>query len=461
MNERTAPIGIRDWQPEHRREPLVRIGIVLDVDELQTLELEIPANGRRLIGADGPGRTIQAGRVVASRVGDTVSVRVGDTPEEVSTCWQLMADSAEASGRGVGVRVSGVVAGRGFHWQKRTDQTLGGGVELRAGGQGLILVNELPLEDYLAGVITAEMSGQCPLEFLKAQCIVARSWLLAFSEPKHEDSPFDRCNDDCCQRYQGTDDLSTAATAAVNDTRGQVLLNTTGAVVDANYSKSCGGVSEQPEHVWDRPKPGLSAIVDAPQGSSARAFLPVTEANLDEYLDGPWLRDTEVYCSPNVVAEERFAEFLGRVDEVASYFRWTVCHRREELEGLLRSKLPEASDLVCLRDLRVLERGVSGRAKLIELEFGERSGQRRQVQVRSEYRIRQVLHQGFLYSSAFTVRIERDGDGTPRTVTLCGAGWGHGAGFCQIGGLGMALRGLSSEPILSHYFPETTLRRAY
>jgi stage II sporulation protein D len=457
----TDVIHMRDWSTKHHREPVVRIGIVLDEDALATVEFQLPQAEYEVGGANAKPARLN-GRPLTARLADgQVALRAGDDPEQTAAVWSLAPVHERPLRQGDGVLVRGVVAGRGFHWQKRVDQTLGGRIEIHPGRRGLIVVNELPLEAYLAGVITSEMSGACPVEFLKAQCVTARSWLLALTEPKHQGEPFDRCNDDCCQRYQGTGDLTAAALEATTATRGLALLDTSGRVVDANYSKSCGGVVETPEHVWGRPKPGLSALVDAPADGPEQRFLPVTAERLDEYLDGPWLAQTRIYCSPNVVPEETLGRYLGRVDESGRYFRWTVTYRREELEDLLRAKLPEARDLAQLRDLRVLERGVSGRAGRMEIDFADAGGRVQTVTLPSEYRIREVLHRKFLYSSAFALRIERDAAGLPATITLRGAGWGHGAGLCQIGALGMALEGIDSAAILRHYFPGATLEQVY
>jgi len=463
------------------QEPVLRVGVVLAEDGIATLEMRVPDEGYVLDGGqDATGRSVRGAVLRARLVEEAIGLSVDGGPLQTASMWSIAPERSRPPARGGGVLVRGVVAGRGFHWQKRVDQTLTGRIELRTGRGGLVLVNELPLEPYLAGVITAEMSGACPAEFLRAQCIVARSWLLAFTERKHDAEPFDRCNDDCCQRYQGTGDLSDAALDAVDSTRGLVLVAPDGRVVDANYSKSCGGVSELPEHVWGVHKPGVGALVDAPAGSAARRFLPVTEENLDDYLDGDWLARTDVYCSPNVVPEEEFGRYLGRVDEAGHYFRWTITYAREQLEELLRRKLPEAFSLARLCDLRVTKRGVSGRATEIAIAFDTAAGERREIRVADQYRIRQILHEKFLFSSAFAVRIERanavpdtppvpdpakrsQAPGHPdiRTVTLRGAGWGHGVGLCQIGALGMALRGIDSGRIVRHYFPDAALRRVY
>ncbi len=126
-----------------------------------------------------------------------------------------------------------------------------------------------------------------------------------------------------------------------------------------------------------------------------------------------------------MVPEAGLAQYLGRVDEVGSYFRWTIAYARQELEDLLRRRIPECAALATVHDLRVTQRGPSGRAAEVAIDWQDNDGREISTRLAREYRIREVLHEKFLYSSAFAVRITRDQFGLPETVTLRGAGWGH------------------------------------
>lgn len=107
-----------------------------------------------------------------------------------------------------------------------------------------------------------------------------------------------------------------------------------------------------------------------------------------------------------------------------------------------------------------IQRGVSGR--IIKLKIsGQSKGEDHHIVLESEYEIRRVLHPEFLYSSAFTINANSGINRTLDKVTLSGAGWGHGVGLCQIGALGMALSGISSDDILSHYFLSSTIEKLY
>jgi stage II sporulation protein D len=461
--------GLSDWTRAASVEPTVRIGVFLEQDAAASIHLT-PVQGAAVFSSPGgPQVTVEPQVPVEIRQArPALSLRIAQQAARTIPSLRVVAAPVAADlrvrrpgDRETGILLHDVPAGRGFHWQKRLDQVLPGTLELTAGRNGIMLVNELPLETYLAGVITAEMNAACPLEFLKAQSIVARSWLLAMSEPKHASDRFDRCNDDCCQRYQGIGGLTASALAAVHDTRGVILLSPTNKVLDANYCKCCGGVTETPWAIWGLDKPGIKPAVDAPQNAPERRFFPVTDGNLDEYLDGDWLKASQVYCGPAVVPPDSLGRYLGRVDAPGDYFRWTVRYTRAELEDLLRANLTDAAGLEEVRDILVRARGASGRAYAVQVEWLNADGEPVRSRLDGEYRIRQALHRNFLYSSAFAVRPERDSAGRLSAVVLRGAGWGHGVGLCQIGALGMALRGESTESICSHYYAAARLDYAY
>jgi stage II sporulation protein D len=460
-------IPLSAWTIGCGQMPYVRVGIVLPEDGATEVHLDLPATGYRAESGAHQPQTLPGGPVVARSEGHKVVMQAGGQRVPAAEAWRLVSPEAGLGPATPCARVRGVVAGRGFHWEQRIDESLPGHLEIRQVDGQILVINELPVEAYLQGVITAEMSGTCPIDLLKAQCITARTWVLARAERKHEREGYDYCNDDCCQRYQGFAHVTPAAVRAVHETRGEVMRYRDGSLVDANYSKSCGGVVEAPEFVWGRPKNGQYAVADAPPDCKTRRFFPVTPGNLDEYFTGDWLRTCGAFCSPNVVPEAALPRYLGAVDEAGSYFRWTVEYPRERLEAILKSKYfdrvgaSEAPPLARLNDLTVTRRGLSGRATRLNLHYVDGDGCTQIATIEDQYWIRHALHEKFLYSSAFVVRIDRDEDGTARTIRFIGAGWGHGAGLCQIGALGMALSGYPLRSILHHYFKGITLERVY
>jgi stage II sporulation protein D len=126
-------------------------------------------------------------------------------------------------------------------------------------GDGLAVVNEVPLEEYVAGVVRAEASDKWPLEMLRAQATVARTYaahhrLLAAGKPFHI------LASTAHQQYAGRVPPASPAWTAARDTVGQVLL-WEGEVFPAFYHTESGGYTEDPRSVFAaRNLPGLKPV---------------------------------------------------------------------------------------------------------------------------------------------------------------------------------------------------------
>jgi stage II sporulation protein D len=358
-----------------------------------------------------------------------------------------------------------VTIGNRFHWERGEDQTFRGNLVLLHRGDGTVTaINEIPLEDYLTSVISSEMSGASPIEFLKAHAILSRSWLLAALDRKkkgqvnvmpsrgstqdevvrwydREDHDlFDVCSDDHCQRYQGIMKVgSTRAQEAARETLGKVITYRD-AICDARYSKACGGVTEEFNTAWeDKRVPFLVSIPDAP--------VPHPPIGTEEEASAWVLSNPEAYC--NTKNPDFLGTILPNVDrKTEAFFRWTVDYSRAELEEILRGK--SGVEFGILQQIVPLHRGPSGRISRLRIV-----GSKRSIVVGKELEIRRWLSWSHLYSSAFVVTFERG------RVIVHGAGWGHGVGLCQIGAAVMASRGFSAEEILKHYFRGVEIKKIY
>ncbi len=449
-------------------EPRVGIGVVLERDRKRAISLRIPQEDYRLrAGEDTASTPLAPGDYTIRRMDSHFTVEAEGACEPIkidkaAPVTIVAPERVRAARSGDGVLVRDLVAGRGFHWAKTIDQTLTGDLEFHApaGSESVVVVDRLPIEEYLTGVITGEMSGECPIEFMKAQAIAARSWLLGQPRSPHPGQPFHWCNDDCCQRYQGTGGWSERAVQAIAECRGQVLVTAARRYCDARYSKSTGGISEDATLVWNENIDGLVSRIDAPKGSAAERFFPVTDENIEEYLVGDWLKDCDCYASPSVVPEDSITRYLGRVDEAGTYFRWTVTRTQDELCESLHDRA-NIGDLLEVRDLRTGRRGKSGRVCELFVDYLATNGSKKTATLKSEYDIRAGLSTKFLYSSCIVIRAKRNDAGKLLSVDLVGGGWGHGAGLCQIGGLGRALSGQAAEEILMAYYTDVTLERIY
>ena len=133
-----------------------------------------------------------------------------------------------------------------------------GRAEITAADKGLLVINELPLEEYLVGLINCEISSSWPIEAVKAQAVIARTYALNRREVRKnalyhlESSVLD-------QVYDGCEIEDNRARRAVQDTSGQVLTHN-GAVIQAYYHSNCGGRTEASENVWGARLPYLAGV---------------------------------------------------------------------------------------------------------------------------------------------------------------------------------------------------------
>ncbi|WP_243027448.1 SpoIID/LytB domain-containing protein [Thermus albus] len=148
-----------------------------------------------------------------------------------------------------------------------------GGVRLLAQGGRLLVVNLVPLEDYLLGVLPAEMPESFPLEALKAQAVVARTFAVNRLNPQ---APYDLCASQLCQVYQGLEVETLRHKEAVRATWGKVL-SYEGRAISALYHADSGGMTAGSEEVFQRALPYLRPRPDPyAQGPRSRWRLSVS-----------------------------------------------------------------------------------------------------------------------------------------------------------------------------------------
>lgn len=150
-------------------------------------------------------------------------------------------------------------------------------VELIPADKGGVVVNELPLEEYLIGLINCEISSQWPIDAIKAQAVIARSYALYQMEARRyalyhlESSVLD-------QVYDGAGIEDSRAARGVQETTGEVLTYNN-KVIQAFYHSSCGGHTESAANVWGGSFPYLQGVACAycTEATAARwdATLPL------------------------------------------------------------------------------------------------------------------------------------------------------------------------------------------
>ncbi len=138
-------------------------------------------------------------------------------------------------------------------------------------GSTLTAVNVISPEEYLYGVVPAEMPKSYAAEALKAQAVAARTYALT-RLGTHTSSGYQLCDTTHCQAYKGYSSEAAATTAAVDATAGEIACYN-GTPIEAVFSASTGGYTENSENVWYAAVPYLRAVAD-----------------LGEYGDNSWTR---------------------------------------------------------------------------------------------------------------------------------------------------------------------------
>ena len=426
-----------------KKEPKMLIGIVIPEDKQS--ELDIKINGSDFLITLDQNQMVQNQQEISIRQLKNGLLVNGTQCNEM----HIQNNSRAISNN---IYLSPIKAGRGFHWQKSIPIQVLGDIRISSFESSLFVINAIYLEDYLMCVATSEMSGDCPKALLEAQTIAARSWILAAEEKKHNHLNLDACNDDCCQRYQGITNLNQESIKAANNTRGIVLIHN-GMICDARYSKSCGGITENNNNVWDMDsKPYLCSVYD---GKASKEYDVSSDLSFRKWLSN----ETSSYCSPNFITEKNLDKFLGNVDKQGSYYRWNVSYDNNELVSLVFAKTGKKFETII--NLKTTKRGNSGRVLSLDIIGVLDDNTNFSLSIGSEYEIRRILHPEFLYSSAFTIESNSEHNNKTNRFTLNGAGWGHGVGLCQIGALGMALDGGKTEEILLHYYQSSQIRNLY
>lgn len=360
-----------------------------------------------------------------------------------------------------------------------------GSMEIRKTGQGFVVINELPIEEYLYGVVPSEMPVSYPMEALKAQAICARTYVYA-----HLESPgygeYGAHVDDSTgyQVYNNTAEKEEAI-QAVQETKGEVVrLN--GELVDTYYySTSCGFGAD--ERVWN---PGEEKKV------SYLTAVSISETAMQQDQNSAEIPGTEYFTAQDMCRGDYFHEFLQNPPETdferqEPWYRWSitvesldteslrkVLKERQEAEpdrilvekngdktepvGSNAEDAGEWEDIGRITDICIGKRGDGGIAESLVIK-----GEKKTVTVLSQYNIRAVLCAGgvtavrqdgskvelkmLLPSAFFEIESVKEGENMIG-YKLYGGGYGHGAGMSQNAARHMAEKGYTTADILLFFY---------
>lgn len=342
-------------------------------------------------------------------------------------------------------------------------------IEISPNNNGLTVINELDIEEYLYKVVPSEMPASSSLEALKCQAIAARTYAVSDMLINRYANLGFYVDDSTQSQVFNNTPSQPKSTEAVNLTKGLVLLYNN-KLIDAKYYSTSCGIGANYEDIWFKPdgtsdtKPYLKA------GSYLTSSRPPS-------TEDEWLK---FYKDINIKA----------VDSSSSYYRWYAEFNKIELQNSIKNSvkaiydkrkdfitlylgnkkvnyLPDFTDLI---NIKVNKRGQGG--NIIEICYIFKNGKiivSGDTNIRSSLRctkayagkdISIIKYTGdiiagstFLPSSFFSVEENKD------TFIIYGGGYGHGVGMSQFGAMELAKRGEDYKTILNTYYKNINITK--
>lgn len=309
----------------------------------------------------------------------------------------------------------------------------GGSLRLQPDAYGTYtLVNNVPVETYLRGVVPHEIGAWPPDASIEAQAVLARTYALR-NMRRFEADNYHLCANTDCQVYKGLTEVYPSTDQAIATTRGLVLTyNNT--LVDAVYFSTSGGVTASFNDLWNgAPRPYLQAIVDAP---------------------------TKIWDLENnsLASEQNFRKFMnlqkGFNESEELDFRWKEETTLEAMAGHLRYYLQRRnhplSKFKILKKVEIVERSPTGRILKMKVTTDQGIIDIAKDEIQSAF-VPPI-------STLFYIDPVYNPDKTLKGYVFVGGGFGHGVGMSQTGSYHLAKLGWTSEQILNFYFPGTQLQ---
>lgn len=354
--------------------------------------------------------------------------------------------------------------------KRNTPVSYRGSLECYKTQEGIVLVNELKVEDYLYGVVPSEMPSSYPPEALKAQAISARTY--TYFHKKSYAYPEWKANVDDSTAFQVYKNIEETpeAVSAVDDTKNEVLTYDDEVIESFYYSTSSG--YNGGARVWSEHKTSADDYLFETGEEIFAKNNAEGEAAYKQFIDNGSPSDPEFgeawyrWSYEKSLEGEACRKFLKKLYDLSNTQPQKVRIRSKYLS---KEKILEES---AVKDIRILKREKSGLVTGILIET-----QNFMVSVRTQHTIRQafgmagdilVKKDGSLYSmgdllsSAYFYmekkydEIRHDNNAEKgdnlKGIVIHGAGLGHGCGMSQNGAKCLANQGFTAYEILAYYY---------
>lgn len=133
--------------------------------------------------------------------------------------------------------------------------------DVYSNGTHLSIVNNVDINNYLAGVVESEGGGGKHLEYYKVQALMSRTYLMKYMK-RHSKEGFSLCDRVHCQAYHSMMRFTPKIDDAVKETEGIVMVDEKHRMVDSYFHANCGGQTCEPDYVWNNAIPYLTTFLD-------------------------------------------------------------------------------------------------------------------------------------------------------------------------------------------------------
>ena len=309
----------------------------------------------------------------------------------------------------------------------------------RIGGGDLTVVNILGREDYINCVISQEMSDSWPLEALKAQAVIARSYAATCSN-RHQSQGFDLCSTTHCQAYPGMNRIGANTTRAAAETAGQYVWYG-GEIAETYYFSSDGGATEDAKNVWTEDIPYLKGVVDPWEANVAGSIsgynwsVTYTKSELEQKLraGGRNIGDLAgVLVNPTAMGNAKSITFTDTAGK-----SWTIAG-------------DSARVFLGVKSVRFrLENGAGGYYVNGGSTLPAVSGA---YAIDGSGNVSQIGNGAYVITGSGTEQLQTPAGTGGSSYTFTGSGWGHNVGMSQWGANAMAKAGKTYRDILTFYY---------
>ncbi|MBN7772660.1 SpoIID/LytB domain-containing protein [Clostridium aminobutyricum] len=342
-----------------------------------------------------------------------------------------------------------------------------GGMAFNITSGKLTMINLLPVEEYLYGVINGELSCSYPIEALKAQAVAARSFAIE-KLGTHNSYGFDLCDTTHCQVYKGYNDEHDQTTEAVDKTRGETIKYE-GKTVPAFFYKNSGGYTQDSADVWTGDAGYLKAVKDeySPVYSWSQTYtvdelaskltsagyavgtiqsVEITKRNQSGAVDTLQFTGTSGTVQ---LQKEKIRTVFGASIIKSNMFSFSeyqagASTSKEDFEGYI---CPQNSANMISLSKKAYVLGKDGKITLVDTD------------------------KLYIHNGSSTTRVseldssEPSGSGMTKglesvssdSITFYGLGYGHGVGLPQDSAVEMAKRGFTYDEILKYYYTDITI----